>query len=53
MPAKPAGPRLETVAETKLLMEGITNTNYKGLDRLLNKSRPTRRRGRLPAARPC
>ena len=37
VPAKPAGPRLEAVAETKLLMEGITNTNYKGLDRLLKQ----------------
>jgi hypothetical protein len=33
-------PRLEPVAETRLLMEGMTNANYRGLDRLL-KQRPT------------
>jgi cytochrome c556 len=33
-------PRLEAVAETKLLMEGLAQANYRGLDRLL-KQRPT------------
>jgi hypothetical protein len=30
-------PRLEPVAETKLLMEGLAQANFKGLDRLLQK----------------
>ncbi len=33
-------PKLEAVAETKLLMEGINQTNYRGLERLLQQ-RPT------------
>jgi len=32
-------PKLAAVAETKLLMEGLTNANYRGLDKLL-KQRP-------------
>lgn len=39
-PPRPlTSPKLEAVAETKLLMEGMTNANYRGLDRLL-KQRP-------------
>jgi hypothetical protein len=38
-PAKQGGLRLEAVAETRLIMEGLTNANYRGLDRLL-KQRP-------------
>src|SRR4051794_12862582 len=34
-PARPAAPRLEPVAETRLLMEGLAQPNFKGLDRLL------------------
>jgi cytochrome c556 len=34
-PARPAAPRLEPVAETKLLMEGLAHPNFKGVDRLL------------------
>jgi cytochrome c556 len=34
-PARPAAPRLEPVAETKLLMEGLAQPNFKGVDRLL------------------
>jgi hypothetical protein len=30
-------PKLEAVAETKLLMEGLANANFRGLDRLLDK----------------
>ncbi len=30
-------PKLEAVAETKLLMEGINQTNYRGLERLLGQ----------------
>jgi hypothetical protein len=30
-------PRLEPVAETKLLMEALANTNFRGLERLLNQ----------------
>jgi hypothetical protein len=30
-------PKLEAVAETKLLMEGINQTNYRGLERLLQQ----------------
>ncbi len=30
-------PKLEAVAETKLLMEGLTNANYRGLDKLLKQ----------------
>lgn len=33
------GPRLEPVAETKLLMEGLAQANFNGLERLL-KTRP-------------
>src|SRR5262245_17985539 len=38
-PAKPA-PRLEPVAETRLLMDGLNRANFRGLDRLL-KEKPT------------
>lgn len=31
-------PKLEPVAETKLLMEGLLHTNFRGLDRLLQKA---------------
>lgn len=34
-PARPAAPRLEPVAETKLLMEGLAHPNFKAVDRLL------------------
>jgi cytochrome c556 len=34
-PARPAPPKLEPVAETKLLMEGLALPNFKGIDRLL------------------
>lgn len=34
-PARPAPPRLEPVAETKLLMEGLAHPNFKAVDRLL------------------
>jgi cytochrome c556 len=34
-PNRPAAPRLEPVAETKLLMEGLAHPNFKGVDRLL------------------
>ena len=34
-PARPAAPRLEPVAETKLLMEGLAHPNFKSVDRLL------------------
>jgi hypothetical protein len=37
-PARPT-PRLEAVAETRLLMEGLAQTNFRGLERLL-KERP-------------
>ena len=33
-------PRLEAVAETKLIMEGLAHTNFRGLERLLTE-RPT------------
>jgi cytochrome c556 len=33
--SQPAAPRLEPVAETKLLMEGLAHPNFKGVDRLL------------------
>lgn len=32
----PAGPRLEPVAETKLIMQGLANANFKGLERILS-----------------
>lgn len=35
-PARP-GPRLEPVAETRLLMEGLAASNFRGLDRLLRQ----------------
>jgi hypothetical protein len=35
-PARPA-PKLEPVAETRLLMEGLNTANFKGLDRLLRE----------------
>lgn len=34
-PARPAAPRLEPVAETRLIMDGLANPNFKGVDRLL------------------
>ena len=36
-PAQKFAPRLEPMAETKLLMEGIHQANYRGLDRLLQE----------------
>lgn len=39
-PAPRRTPRLEAVAETKLLMEGLTQSNFRGLERLLKK-KPT------------
>lgn len=38
-PAKAPPPRLEAVAETQLLMEGLAQSNFRGLDRLL-KDKP-------------
>jgi hypothetical protein len=35
--ATPGGPKLEAVAETKLLMVALLQPNYKGLDRLLRQ----------------
>ncbi len=35
-PAKPA-PKLEAVAETRLLMEGLNQANFRGLERLLKQ----------------
>lgn len=35
-PARPA-PKLEPIAETKLLMQGLAQANFKGLERLLEK----------------
>lgn len=37
---QPAAPRLEPVAETKLLMEGLARANFRGLERLLTKEPP-------------
>ena len=34
-PARPAAPRLEPVAETKLIMEGLADPNLKAVDRRL------------------
>jgi hypothetical protein len=39
MPPPLPKPKLEPVAETKLLMEGLNQSNYRGLERLL-KDRP-------------
>src|SRR3954469_1524063 len=37
-PSPPAAPpRLEAVAETKLLMEGLAQANYRGLEKLLKE----------------
>lgn len=40
----PAGgkftPKLEPVAETKLLMEGLLHPNFRGMERLLNQKNP-------------
>lgn len=33
----PAGPKLEAVAETRLLMEGLNQANFRGLERLLKE----------------
>jgi hypothetical protein len=38
-PAKPT-PRLEAIAETRLLMEGLTDSNFRGLEKILTK-KPT------------
>jgi hypothetical protein len=35
--ATPGGPKLEAVAETKLLMDALLHPNFKGLDRLLRQ----------------
>jgi cytochrome c553 len=39
-PAPDFVPKFEAIADTKLLMEGLTNTNYRSLNKLL-KTRPT------------
>jgi hypothetical protein len=40
-PAAPTfTPKLEPVAETKLLMEGLIHANFRGLERLLNQKTP-------------
>lgn len=36
-PARPAVPKLEPIAETRLLMEGLAHPNFKALDRLLSE----------------
>jgi cytochrome c556 len=36
---KPAAPRLEAVAETRLLMDGLAQANFRGLEKML-KDRP-------------
>jgi hypothetical protein len=36
-PASRFSPKLEAVADTKLLMEGINQSNYRGLERLLQQ----------------
>ena len=36
-------PKLEAIAETKLIMEGIAHTNYRGLERILNQKPPEER----------
>jgi cytochrome c556 len=36
-PAARSSPRLEAVAETKLLMEGLNQANFRGLERLLKQ----------------
>src|SRR5262249_47946383 len=36
----PPRPKLEAVAETRLLMEGMAQPNLRGLDRLLSKEKP-------------
>jgi hypothetical protein len=36
-PARPQPPKLEAVAETRLLMEGLAHSNYRGLERLLRQ----------------
>src|SRR5437762_6739429 len=33
-------PKLEPVAETKLIMEGLIHPNFRGLERLLNQKNP-------------
>jgi hypothetical protein len=33
-------PKLEPIAETKLLMEGLIHANYRGLERILNQRAP-------------
>lgn len=33
-------PKLEPIAETKLIMEGIAHTNFRGLERILNQNPP-------------
>src|SRR5437016_6311219 len=33
-------PKLEPVAETKLIMEGLLHANFRGLERLLNQKAP-------------
>lgn len=36
-PAEKFTPRLESIAETKLLMEGLAHANFRGLEKLLSK----------------
>src|SRR6266542_4317428 len=38
---RPARPRLEAVAETKLLMDGLAMANFRGLGRTLKERAPT------------
>src|SRR5262245_38183332 len=35
--AKKVSPRLDPIAETKLLMEGLAHPNFRGLDKLLSQ----------------
>lgn len=37
-PSRPAPPKLEPIAETKLLMEGLAHPNFKAVDRLLKEA---------------
>src|SRR5260370_12371408 len=39
-PGAKVTPKLEPVAETKLLMEGLLHANFRGLERILNQKAP-------------
>jgi len=50
--AKPT-PKLEPVAETKLLMDGLADPNLRGLGNCFGKSPRKRKPGTLPVGRLC